>query len=131
MEKINSFQEQEFGEKIVHRYKFHKVLCILWNFEVDELFFDLENVVSESLISTKSEFLKVLSSVYDPLGMISQTTITLIMLFQKICMMKINLDDVLPETIIVEWQNILENVSVMNFLKLERHYLKMFDLKDV
>ena len=131
MEKINSFQEQEFGEKIVHRDKFHKVLCILWNFEINELFFDLENVVSESLISTKGEFLKVLSSVYDPLGVISQTAITLIMLFQKICMMKINLDDVLPETIIVEWQKILENVSVMNFLKLERHYLKMFDLKDV
>ena len=45
--------------------------------------------------------------------------------------MEINWDDVLPETIIAEWQNILENVNVMNSLKLERHYLKMFDLKDV
>ena len=40
-------------------------------------------------------------------------------------------DHVLPETIIAEWQNILENVSVMNSLKSERHCLKMFDLKDV
>ena len=40
-------------------------------------------------------------------------------------------DYVLPETIIAEWQNILENVNVMNSLKSERHYLKMFDLKDV
>ena len=46
-------------------------------------------------------------------------------------MMKINWDDILPETIIGEWQNTLENVNVMNSLKLERHYLKMFDLKDV
>ena len=53
------------------------------------------------------------------------------MLFQKICMMRINWDDVLPEVIIAEWQNILENVNVMNSFKLERHYLKMFDLKDV
>ena len=40
-------------------------------------------------------------------------------------------DYVPPETIIAEWQNILENVNVMNSLKSERHYLKMFDLKDV
>ena len=40
-------------------------------------------------------------------------------------------DYVLPETIIPEWQNILENVNVMNSLKSERHYLKMFDFKDV
>ena len=53
------------------------------------------------------------------------------MLFQKISMMKINWDDVLPEIIIAEWQNILENVNVMNSLKLESHYLKMFDFKDV
>ena len=74
MEKINSFEEQEFGEKIVHIDKFHKVLGILWNFEIDELFFDLKNVVSESQISAKHEFLKVLSSVCDPLGVVSPTT---------------------------------------------------------
>ena len=45
--------------------------------------------------------------------------------------MKINWDDVLPETIIAEWQNVLENVNAMDSLKLERHYLKMPDLKDV
>ena len=58
MEKINSFEDQEFGGKIVHFDKFHKVLDILWNFEFDELFFDLKNVFSESQISTKREFLK-------------------------------------------------------------------------
>ena len=81
----------------------------------------MKNVVSESQISTKCEFLKLLSFVYDPLGVFSPTIITLKMLFQKICMMKINWDDALPETIIAEWQNILENVNVMDFLKLERH----------
>ena len=49
---------------------------------------------------------------------------------QKIYMVKINWNDALPETIITEWQNNLENVNVINSLKLERHYLKMFDLKD-
>ena len=131
MEKINSFEEQEFGKKIVPLDKFHEVLDILWKFEIDELFFDLKNVVSESQISTKREFFKVLSSVYEPLGIVSRTIITLKMLFRKICRMKINWDYVLPETIIAEWQNILENVNVMNSSKLERHFLKMFDLKDV
>ena len=40
MEKINSFEEQQFDKKIVPLDKFHKVLDILWNFEIDELFFD-------------------------------------------------------------------------------------------
>ena len=70
---------------------------------------------------------------YDALGVVSLAIIiiTLKTLFQKICMMKIDSDNILPETIIAEWQKILENVNGMNSLKLERHYLKMFDLKDV
>ena len=69
---------------------------------------------------------------YDALGVVSLAIIiiTLKTLFQKICMMKIDSDNILPETIIAEWQKILENVNGMNSLKLERHYLKMFDLKD-
>ena len=74
MEKINSLEEQQFGENIVHLDKFHKVLVgILWSFQTDELFFDLKNVVSESQISTKHKFLQVLSSVYDPLGIVYPT----------------------------------------------------------
>ena len=95
------------------------------------MFFDLKNVVSEGEISSKREFLKVLSSVYNHLRVASPTLITLKKLFQKICMMKINSDNVLPETIIAEWQNILENVNVLNSLNLERHYSKLLDLKDV
>ena len=115
MEKINSYEEQENCLS-----KFHKVLGVLWNFEIDELFFDLKNVVSESQISTKREFSKALSSVYDPLGIIYPTVITLKILFQKICMMKTNRDDVLPETKITEWQNILENANVMITNKIYR-----------
>ena len=89
MEKKNFFEEQEFGEKIVRPDKFHKVFGILWDFEADKLFFDLKNV-SESQISTKHEFLKVLSSLFDLLSIFSPKIITLKMLFQKICMMKIN-----------------------------------------
>ena len=64
MKKINSFEEQEFGEKIVHPDKFHNVLGILWNFKDDDLFFDLKNVGSKSQISTKREFLKALKVFY-------------------------------------------------------------------
>ena len=57
--------------------------------------------------------------------------LTLKILFQRICMLKINWDDALPERIIAQWENILENVNVMNSLKLQRHYLKMFNLEEV
>ena len=97
MEKINSFEKQEFSEKIVHLDKFHKVLGILWNY------FDLKTVVPESQISAKHEFLKAWSSVQNFLDVVSPRFITLKVLFQKICMMKINWDDALPEAIITEW----------------------------
>ena len=103
---------------------------ILWNFQIDELLFDLKNVVSESQISRKREFVKVLSSVYDMLGVTSPTIIILKRLFQKISLMKINWNDVPPETIITDWQNILKNENVMDSFKLVRHYLKISDLKD-
>ena len=119
MEKINLLEEQEFARKLLTLINFIK----FWVF--------CGTLKSESQISAKCEFLKVLSYVYDLSGIVSPTIITLKMLFQKICMMRINWDDVLPEVIIAEWQNILENVNVTNSFKLERHYLKMFDLKDV
>ena len=50
MEKTNSFEEQEFSEKIVHPDKFHKVLDTLWNFQNDDLFIELKNVGSKSQI---------------------------------------------------------------------------------
>ena len=40
-------------------------------------------------------------------------------------------DNVLPEAIIAEWKNVLKNANFMKSLKLERRYLKMFDLKDI
>ena len=70
------------GSKSLAR-KFHKVLGTLWNFEIDELFFDLKNIASESHISTKREFLQVLSSVYDPLSVVSPTIITLKFFFKR------------------------------------------------
>ena len=72
-------------------------------------------VVSESQSSTKREFLKVLCSVYDSLGVFSPIITTLKLLFQKLCMMTTNWDDVLPETTIAEWQNILQNVNAISF----------------
>ena len=80
------------------------------------MFFDLKNVVSESQISTKHEFLKVLSSVYDPLGIVYPTIMT-----HKNVVSKDLYDEsklgwcTLPETIIAECQNIVK-------IKLEKHY---------
>ena len=120
MEKINSFEEQEFSEKIVDLDKFHKVLGIFWNFEIDQLFFDLKNFVSESQISTKCEFLKLVFCVWSFRRRLSNNYNSK-NIVSKDLYDENKWDDALPETIIAEWQNILENVNVMDFLKLERH----------
>ena len=76
----NSCEQQEFGEENVQVDKFNYFMC----FKNDKLNFDLKKV-SEIQSSTKCEFLLVLFSVYDPLGVISLIAIILEILFQKIC----------------------------------------------
>ena len=54
-----------------------KVLGINWDTERDILFFNFEKIVefSHSLTSTKRNLLRMIASLYDPLGLISSLII--------------------------------------------------------
>ena len=80
----------------------------------------MKNFVSESQISTKCEFLKLVFCVWSFRRRLSNNYNSK-NIVSKDLYDENKWDDALPETIIAEWQNILENVNVMDFLKLERH----------
>ena len=76
-EEVNSSQDQ-------------KVLGINWDIERDEMCFDFEKLVkfARSLNPTKRNLLKMIASLYDPLGIISPFIITMKCLSQEVCALK-------------------------------------------
>ena len=79
-----------FGETPKIEYE-SKVIGVLWNILTDELVFDMKKcfmeITNENLISRRT-VLKVLPSVYDPLGILSPAVC--------ICVLKLDWDVPLP-----------------------------------
>ena len=107
-EGVNSSQDQ-------------KVLGINWNVERDEMYFDFEKLVkfARSLNPTKRNLLKMIASLYDPLGIISPVIITMKCLFQEVCALKeLDWDTPLPANFVQRWEkwvNELENTNQIVF----------------
>ena len=94
-EGINSSQDQ-------------KVLGINWKIERDEIYFDFEKLVkfARSLTPTKRNLLKIIASLYDPLGIISPVIIAMKCLFQEVCALKeLDWDTPLPTNFSQRWEN--------------------------
>ena len=56
-----------------------KVLGVGWNIQTDKLQFSLSDIAvrARSLVASKRNILSVLASIYDPLGIISPTAVTI------------------------------------------------------
>ena len=97
-----------------------KILGIVWNRHKDTLHFDLKGIVSkaEGLIVTKRNVLRVLSSIFDPLGLISPITVTAKSLLQEVRETKSGWNDELNEELKHKWFNWIEglkNVAEITF----------------
>ena len=94
LEKINEYEKQYFQEEIVDT-GVNKVLGVNWATESDTLIFDLNEIMKEAKeveVVTKRFVLKIVSSIFDPLGILSPAVINLKIHFQEVCLMKIDWD---------------------------------------
>lgn len=70
-----------------------RVLDVRWDVERDELSFSYDDVVCEALayegVLSKRYVLKVLSSICDPLGVLSAITVNSKLMFQELCSEKL------------------------------------------
>ena len=85
-----------------------KVLGINWNVERDEMYFDFKKLVkfTRSLNPTKRNLLKMIASLYNPLGIISPVIITMKCPFQEVCALKeLDWDTPLPTNFVQRWKN--------------------------
>lgn len=81
-----------------------KVLGIPWNTSSDTLTMKLDAIVCDVRKGmTKRSLLSAVSSIFDPLGILSPTVLALKLLFRRICTSNIEWNQTLPENVERDW----------------------------
>ncbi|XP_022197772.1 uncharacterized protein LOC111054948 [Nilaparvata lugens] len=98
-----------------------KALGLIWNSTTDQL------IISSSITDvalktsfTKRELLSSISSIFDPLGLISPVVILPKLLFQKLWLHKLDWDDKLPPELLTEWLSILKELPNISNIAIPR-----------
>ena len=105
-----------------------KVLGLWWNPEEDEFTWKLTfnrvkpEVVNGSEVPTKRDVLKLVMSLFDPLGFLSLFTIKAKILLQEIWRSGIGWDDQIPQLLHEKWKNWLNELSGITEMKIPRCY---------
>ena len=77
----------------------NKILGVIWNKAEDKLCFDFNEIVKKfKENATKRQVIQAaIASIYDPLGLINPVIVKFKVFFQKLCAIKLDWDDKLPE----------------------------------
>jgi hypothetical protein len=112
---------KQFGE--------HKILGVPWNPSSDHLLFDISELaqLAKDLQPTKRNLVSLIGKFYDPLGFLAPITIKFTILFQKLCQIKLNWDDTLPEELIKEWRDLVTDLAEGRSISIPRSYLSDVD----
>lgn len=103
---LNSFSEKDSQNitKLIDDDTSVKTLGILWNSNLDTFSFKVHKTEINSW--TKRKILSTASKVYDPLGWLAPTIIVFKIILQKIWLLKVGWDSILPNSIVKAWQSI-------------------------
>ena len=93
-------------------------LGVSWNIEDDCFLFEAK---ISKISSTRRGMLSVISSVFDPLGLISPVIVVARSLFQETCRRGLSWDDTLPDDIRLIWNNWLTNLEMLKVIKFSRY----------
>ncbi|KAL9955947.1 hypothetical protein ACROYT_G037353 [Oculina patagonica] len=88
-----SYAKATLGAKV--GTKNEKVLGQSWNCASDTFVFELSEMVekADGLPATKRNILKVIAGMYDPLGLLSPVLVSMKVLFQELCVSKVDWDE--------------------------------------
>ena len=96
-----TYAKQQLGGTENHE---GKLLGLPWNREKDTLSIEM----SAADCSSKRSVLSELAKIYDPLGLVSPSTLVAKLLYREICDAKISWDETLPETNMKVWKKCKE-----------------------
>ena len=107
-------QDLEFG-----MLPTEKALGIYWNTEEDNIGFEVR---LKDKPNTKRGMLSVVSSIYDPLGLVSPFILEGRQIVFKVCFGKLNWDEPVNEDVKQHWQNWMCKLKSLKNIKLNRCY---------
>ena len=104
-----------------------KVLGVLWDCTSDQLSFDIHHIyeAAKGVEPTKRIIIGVVSRFYDPLGVLSPFTVLFKMLFQKLCIKKIDWDEPLLGELLSEWKKLVNDLKQVRCVIIPRCYFNM------
>ena len=94
-----------------------RVLGVQWDVEDDKLSFSHKDVEGPP---TRRNILSIVSSLYDPLGMVAPFTLKAKLILQELCRRKTGWDEEAPEDQQREWNSWIKDLQNLNQLKIDR-----------
>lgn len=96
-----------------------KILGLVWNSKDDVLKI---HIASFKSINTKRELLSTIARIYDPLGILSPTTILLKIMMQDLWKDKIPWDDPIPNSIMNTWLEFNSQIDLLKSIGINRYF---------
>ena len=95
-----------------------KALGVNWRIATDEFFFAIQRDLNVPL--SRRSMLSLISSIYDPLGLISPIVLGGRLLFQEATMRKLSWDEQIPADIAAKWQSWIKSLASISMLSFPR-----------
>lgn len=95
-----------------------RTLGVSWNPEVDTLSYSVNFTVLEN--PTRREILKIMASIYDPMGLVAPVLIKAKQIFQETCKIKLGWDDKLPLSLSETWNTWMKSIFDLNDYEIPR-----------
>jgi len=126
-ESVQNHEEEESSETEATKSKtdhFAKILGIYWDVIRDEFHFDLSELIeyAESLPVTKRSVLKLSAKVFDAIGLLSPFTVRMKILFQSLCIEKVNWDESLEGEALAKWNSFIDDLKALKNICVPRRY---------
>lgn len=98
----------------------HKTLGLGWYNQSDTLHFHTE-YTNDSRQLTKRIILSEVSKIFDPLGLLSPYVMTAKVLLQRLWLLKLDWDDMLPSDVTRSWAQFVNGIALLSKLRIPRH----------
>lgn len=130
---VQELEGENFATRNIHCYdgnatSAEKVLGMFWNTRSDSFQFSLKfnkgnvGVLNGGVIPTKRDVLRILMSIYDPLGLIGHSIIFPKILMQRLWRCKLGWDEQIPLEEFTNWQTWLKSLEHLSNVCIPRWY---------
>ena len=97
-----------------------KVLGIKWNITSDEFCFDIRESECGDTKITRRFMLSFISSMYDPLGLVSPIIVVGKLIFQDATRLRLSWDEEVPTSLVVRWKAWLQTLLHLRYVRVPR-----------